>query len=337
MGTEIKSLKRSLKVIGALFITLSATTPASSVFIIAPGVVQQAGTGAFLSFAIAAVISLCNAFVYAELSSAYPLAGGEYAMVGRILGPFAGFVIMGLNTINMILITAVIALGIGNYVGFLFPGVSTVTLGIAVVAITTLFGILHIRTNALILGVFLLIELLALAVLAWLGFDSMVNPFSDFIFNPVNLDTAGNLQPASLGTIGLAVSVAVFAYNGYGNAVYFAEETHDAPRNIARVIFWALAITVIAETVPVTAMLLGSSDLKALFGSSNMLGEFITEHGGSTLGKAISLGIAAAIFNAAIACILMVARIFYSTGRDRVWPHFINRAMTDIHNRFHSP
>ena len=108
--------------------------------------------------------------------------------------------------------------------------------------------------------------------------------------------------------IGLAVSVAVFAYNGYGNAVYFAEETLDAPRNIARVILWALVITVFAETVPVTAMLLGASDLKALFGSSNMLGDFITERGGSTLGKVISLGIASAIFNASIACILNVHR-----------------------------
>jgi amino acid transporter len=334
---EIKNLKRSLKLLGALLLTLSATTPASSVFIIAPGVVQQAGTGAFLSFALAALISLSSAYVYAELSSAFPLTGGEYAIVGRVLGPFAGFVVLGLNIITMIFIAAVLPLGIGNYIGFLFPGTSSVTLALWVVVLSTVCGILHIRTNAVITGIFLSGEVLALVVVSVLGFGHITRPLSDLMFHPVTLGLAGQLQPASIGMIGLATSVAVFAYNGYGNAVYFGEETYDAPRSIARAILWALVIAVIAEAVPVTAMLMGAPDLKALFGSQNMLGDFIADRGGKTLGMIISLGIAFAIFNANLAYVLMIARQFYSTGRDRVWPPVVNRVLTHIYNRFHSP
>jgi len=72
--------------LGALLITLSAVTPAASVFIIAPGVIKQAGTGAIWSFLAAAVVGVFMAFVYAELASALPLTGGEYAIVGRTLG-----------------------------------------------------------------------------------------------------------------------------------------------------------------------------------------------------------------------------------------------------------
>jgi amino acid transporter len=337
MHIEIPSLKRSMKLLGALLITLSAITPASSIFIIAPGVVQQAGTGAFLSFVAGAVVSLLTAFVYAELSSAYPLAGGEYTIVGRILGPLPGFIVLGLNIISLILITAVIALGLGNYIGFLFPGVSPVTIGIAGVIVTTLFGILNIRTNAMITGLFLIIETAVLIVLSWLGFAHVERPFTDLLMHPLHLSTAGALEPTPVGLIGLATTVAIFAYNGYGNAVYLGEEIHDAPKRIGPAILWSLAIGVVAETVPITAVLMGAPDLQSLLGSSTMLGDFIKIVGGEKLNTVISLGIALAIINANIAFIVMVARQLFSTGRDHVWTPAINNAFMRIHKRYHSP
>jgi amino acid transporter len=337
MHLEIKSLKREMKLLGALLITLSAITPASSIFIIAPGVVQQAGTGAFISFIIGAIVSLLTAYVYAELSSAFPLTGGEYTIVGRILGPFPGFVILGLNLITLILIVAVIALGIGNYAALLFPNVSPVTAGLVTVVITTLSAILNIRTNAVITGAFLMLEFLALLVLSVLGFGHISRPLADLFTHPIYLTGAGDLVPVSFGIIGLATSVAIFVYNGYGNAVYLGEETHDAPRRVASAIMWSFFIGAVAEMVPITAVLLGAPDLKALFASQNMFSDFITATGGETLSKAMGLSVALAIINANIAFVVLVARLLYSTGRDHVWPHAVNHALTRVHARFHSP
>ena len=106
--TAPKDLQRSMKVLGALILTLSAATPASSVFVIVPDVLSQAGTGALIAMGLAALIAVCVAQVYAELGSAFPLAGGEYAMVGRTLGPWAGFAVLGLNLANSLLATAVL-------------------------------------------------------------------------------------------------------------------------------------------------------------------------------------------------------------------------------------
>jgi amino acid transporter len=103
------------------------------------------------------------------------------------------------------------------------------------------------------------------------------------------------------------------------------------------VIFLSLAITIVAEAVPVTALLMGSADLKALFGSSNMLTEFVTRFGGEKLNIVVSLGVALAIFNALIAMVLMCSRVFYSSGRDNVWAAPISRALARVHARFHSP
>ena len=331
------ALKRSMKLLGTLLITVSAITPASSVFIIAPGVIQQAGSGAFLSFVAAAIVGVFMAYVYAELSSAFPISGGEYAIVGRTVGPFAGFVVLGLVLVTLVLIVAVIALGVGTYLGAVFPDLPPATTAAVTVIIATFLAVLNIRTNAVVTGIFLAIEILALIVLSVLGFAHASRPITDLLFHPMVLGGDGALAAAPVAAIGLATSVAIFSYNGYGQAVYFGEETQDAPRHIARAILWALAITVFAELVPVTALLLGAPDLKELLGSQNMLGDFITARGGQTLNTIISLAIALAIFNAVIAIILQVARLLFSTARDRVWSPGLNRVLASTHKRFHSP
>ena len=74
---DTQGLHRSLTAFDAVMITLSAISPASSVFIILPGVIALAGSGALLTQVLAAINVLCMAHVYAELSSANPQAGAE--------------------------------------------------------------------------------------------------------------------------------------------------------------------------------------------------------------------------------------------------------------------
>ncbi len=331
------SFSRNMKMIGCLLITLSSVTPASSIFIVVPGVVEQAGSGALVSFALAAFISLLTAYVYAELSSAFPLTGGEYAIVGRTLGPLAGFIILGLNLVVLLLNISVVALGLGSYIGAILPGTSPVHDGLACVVFTTLCAILNVRTNALITGAFLALELIALVVVTVLGFLSPARSWVSLVAHPVFLDAAGHLAPAGIGVIGLATSVAIFAFYGYGNAVYLGEETHDAPRQIARAVLWALVISVVSQALPLAAALHGAPDLAAMFSSDTMFGDFVRNRGGAGLGVAINLAVALAIVNADIAVVVLVSRMLFSSGRDAVWAAPVNQALTLVHKRFGSP
>lgn len=329
-------LQRSMKVFGTLLLTLSTSTPASSVFTVVPGLLLASGSGAFLSMALAAVVGLFMAFVYAELSSAFPVAGGEYAIVGRVMGALPGFMVMGVYLVVSLLIPAVMALAIATYLGVLNPTLPTIPTAILTVALATLIGILNIRTNAVLTGVFLLVEMLALTVMAALGFFHVSRPLTDLILHPVLL-SGTSLVHAPIAIIGMTTSIAIFAYNGFGAAVNFSEEMHEPERHVARAILWALAITVIAELLPVTGVLMGAPNLKALFNGGNMFGEFIAGRGGSALNTGISLGVALAIFNATIAVLLVAARVTFSTGRDGVWSRPISQALALTHGRFHSP
>ena len=328
--------QRSMHRLGTLLITLSGITPAASVFIMGSDVIRQAGTGAVICFAAAALLGLTTAYVYAELSSAFPLTGGEYSMIGRTLGPSFGFMALGLNIIGGALGQAVTALGLAEYLGVVVPGLPAFPVALAATAGVTVISILNVRVNAVITGIFLLVELAALGVLVALGVIHPHRGLDVVALHPVMLAGAG-LVPTSWVAIGLASAAAIYAYNGYGGAVFFGEEMFEARTRLAWVVFWSLGIAVLAEFAPIIAAMIGAGDLKAVLGADSPLAAFITAAGGPWLAKAVSLGVAFAIVNAMIAIALINARQLYASGRDRVWPRVLNRAVTALHPRFNSP
>src|SRR5215211_4971459 len=168
-GDKVRPLVRGMGVSGALFLTLSAETPASSVFVIIPGVIAAAGSGALLSMLIAGVVALCMALTYGELGSTFPSAGGEYAIVGQILGPVAGFATLGINLFNLLLSCAVLSLGVAYYLSAVFPEPAPRATALIALALATGLGVLNIRSSAAVTGAFLLVELVALGLVTALG------------------------------------------------------------------------------------------------------------------------------------------------------------------------
>ena len=326
-----------MKLVGCLLITVSCVTPASSVFIVIPGVVHIAGSGALISAMIGGLISLMVAFVYAELGSAFPLTGGEYAMVGRVMGPSAGFIILGLNLVVLLLGIAVIALGLGTYVHAVLPQSSAMVDGLICLVLTTLCALLSVQTNALITGLFLLLELVALVVVTALGFIGPSNPWASLFIDPMMASATGQMVPVTLGNIGLGTSAAVFAFYGFSSAIYLGEETEGASRHVASAVLWALAISVIAQSVPLMALLHAAPSTPQLWRSETMFGDLVLARGGPHLATAINLTVALAIINANIAIVILASRVLFSTGRDQVWSGAINAALVRIEPRFHSP
>jgi amino acid transporter len=335
-STAAPPFRRSMHRLGTLLITLSGITPAASVFIMGSDVIRQAGTGAVICFAAAAVLGLTTAYVYAELSSAFPLTGGEYSMIGHTLGPSYGFMALGLNIFGGALGQAVTALGLAEYLGVVVADLPPLPVALVATAIVTVISILNVRVNAVITGVFLLVEFVALGVLVALGLIHPQRGLDVVALHPVMLAGA-HLAPTSWVTIGLASAAAIYAYNGYGGAVFFGEEMFEARTRLHWVVFWSLGIAVVAEFAPIIAAMVGAGDLKAVLGAQTPLAAFIAADGGPWLAKAVSLGVAFAIINAMIAIALINARQLYASGRDRVWPGPVNRAVTALHPRFNSP
>lgn len=333
----LRPLTRSLGVVGVLFLTLSVTTPASSVFVIVPVMFQEAGTGAGIALAIAALVCVTTAFIYAELSSAWPVAGGEYVMVAHTLGPAAGFAMLGVNAVNNLLFPPVAALGVSALLETVVPGLPAVPVAVAVMVGATLVALLNIRVNAWITGVFLAVEVAALAVVAGLGFGDPARELAPLLAAPVMPGPDGTLVPATPAAIGVATTIAIFALNGYGMAVYFGEEMHEAPRRIATAILAALVVTLLLEAVPLLAGLAGAGDLSTFLTADDPFGALVAAKGGDGSARWVAIAIVVAIVNAIIACVLATARFFYSTARDRSWGRPVDVWLGAIHPRLESP
>jgi amino acid transporter len=276
------------------------------------------------------------AMCWAELGSAYPVVGGSYSVVTRVLGRPVGFLTFVAVLVTTIIIPSSIALGAGQYLAVIWPGENANLVGAAIMLITAAMAILSIRFNAWITGVFLALELTVVAAVSVLGLAHIRQPISALL-SPHTFTAAGVATPASIGLLLSGVAIAIYSYNGYDAPVTYSEETEGPRRGIARAIFWSLAITVAAELTPVTLALLSSPSLAALTTAATPMSYMLTQTGGATLNTAISLGVAVAIFNATLAINLSFGRIIYSSGRDKAWPEPISRWIGSIHPTLRTP
>jgi amino acid transporter len=327
---------RTMGAVGALFITLSGLSPSIGVFVVGADVLREAGSATFLCFAAAGLLGAAIANVYAELAAAFPETGGEYTIVGRILGPSWGLAMLGLNLLAFSIGPAVTGLGVASYLSAVLPGVEPAPTAMALVALCMGLSILNVRLNAVVTGLFLAVELASLALVAWLGFAHPHRELGEAL-RPVLLGAAGRLEPVSVASLGLGVAAAIYAFDGYGAVVYLGEELHEAPRKIAKVVFWALGLGALFMLTPILGALVGAPSLQALFGSEHPLPDLAAALGGPVVSKVLSLAVALALFNAMIASALMGGRHLYSSGRDGVWPKGMSAALAHLHPRFNSP
>ncbi len=123
-----QQLARAMGVLGNICVTVSGVTPTASIFIIAPVAFANQGSGTFLAFIIAAVIGLGMGMCYAELGSAFPIAGGQYSIIARVLGRPVGFLAFADYLVLTVFVPSSIALGAGQYVALLWPGFNNANL-----------------------------------------------------------------------------------------------------------------------------------------------------------------------------------------------------------------
>jgi amino acid transporter len=327
-----QKLSRSLGVVGGTLLTLSCVTPASSLFVLVPGLFNSLGTATAMTIGIGAIICVAVAFAYSELGTLIPSAGGEYAMVGTLAGRFAGWLSFIQSLIVVMIVPSVIAVGTAAYLAPIVH-VSGPVAGAAVMLASTVAGLLDLRANAWITGIFLVLEVIAAGVVSVLGFAHQQRGFSS-LFHGVMADSQGHGNAVGFSAVLTAMGVALFVTQGFSTAIYLSEELENPRRNVARTVLWTLGLSCVVIMVPVIAVTLGAPDLATLTGGD--LSGMVAGWSNSTLGTFISLCIALAIINAGIVMVIQNSRVLFASGRDRAWPEPVNKAFGTL-NRFGAP
>ncbi|MFF7100039.1 APC family permease [Streptomyces nigra] len=327
-----RQLKRSIGVVGGTLLTLSCVTPASTLFVVVPDLFGSLGTATALTIAIGSLLCVAVAFCYSELGTLVPSAGGEYAMVSTLAGRLAGWLVFVLSLLVVMVVPPVIAMGTADYLAPIVHLDPALT-GAGVMLLATLAGLLDLRANAWITGIFLVLEVIAAAVVAVLGFaHAERGPASLVSLEVAGADGRTDTVTALLVVSGLAI--ALFITQGFSTAVYLSEELENPRRNVARTVLATLALSTVIILVPVVALTLGASDVAELTGGD--LSAMVTAWSNSAVGTFVSLCVALAIINAGIVMVIQNSRVLFASARDKAWPRPVNDVLSRL-GRFGSP
>jgi len=327
-----QKLKRSIGVVGGTLLTLSCVTPASTLFVIVPDLFSSLGTATALCLAIGALLCIPVAFCYSELGTLIPSAGGEYAMVSTLAGRLAGWLAFVMSLLVVMIVPPVIAMGTADYLAPIVHLDPSWT-GAGVMIAATLAGLLDLRANAWITGIFLVLEVIAAGVVALLGFAHAhrgVGALTSFQIAGEN----AHVNPVTAMMVLSGLAIALFATQGFSTAVYLSEELEDPRRNVARTVLATLVISSVVILVPVTAITLGAGDLKSL--TAGNISSMVIAWSNSAVGTFVSLCVALAIINAGIVMVIQNSRVLFASARDKAWPSPVNNALAKL-GRFGSP
>ncbi|MGW4895752.1 APC family permease [Kitasatospora sp. NPDC004240] len=331
-GAAPQKLKRSIGVVGGTLLTLSCVTPASTLFVIVPDLFASIGSATALAIAIGSVLCIAVAFCYSELGTLIPSAGGEYAMVGTLAGKLAGWLVFVLSLIVVMIVPSVIALGTAEYLAPVMH-VNEAVAGAVVMLAATLAGLLDLRANAWITGVFLVLEVVAAGVVSVLGFTH-ANPDAPSLLHGVVAGEDGTAGAVKIGAVVGALGIALFITQGFSTAVYLSEELENPRRNVSRTVLWTLGISAAVILIPVVAITVGAPDLQTL--TSGGISGLVETWSNSAVGTFVSLCVALAIINAGIVMVIQNSRVLFASARDKAWPEPVNKAFSTL-GRFGSP
>src|SRR5437899_10130359 len=220
-----QELKRKINVLGNLALVLSDITPTASLLIVGTVVIVTAGSGSIAAYLIGCFLAINVALCMGELGSMFPVAGGLFSIVTRVLGKPIGFIAMVDYMGQAVFLPATVAIGIGVYLAIFIPGIPQNIIAAIVMIVVTGAALLAIRFNAILTAFFLALESLVVIALAISGLVHLQQPLS-ILTSPVMTNGSGGISAAALSAIVLAIAVAMFSVNGYDSAINFSVETH---------------------------------------------------------------------------------------------------------------
>jgi amino acid transporter len=326
---------RSLSGFGVIVLTLSVLSPGVSIFVSGGTIIQEAGSAAIAAFLLGTLINYCQTSMAAELGSAYPTAGYDYAAVGYAIGDWAGGTtyIAGLFTLPLFLNTS--AVGIAIYLKPLFPSLNEDLITYITVAVCTALAMLNIRSSERITGLFLLIEVVALLLVAGLGVLHIQPGVQELIIHPMAWKN-GAWVGVGLGALALASTNASWSIAGSSQALFFCEDM-KRPATVGRIMMLCFGLTAILETAPVIGTIIGSHHLRTVLAQDAPFEAFLAQYLPDFGMKLVSLSIAVAIFNASLAGFIGMGRNLFAMGRTQLFTPALNRALMRLTPKSDAP
>jgi basic amino acid/polyamine antiporter, APA family len=275
-------------------------------------------------------VALAGAFSYAELGALFPRAGGQYVYLRDALHPLAGF-LYGWALLLIIESGAIAAVAItfATYTQRLTGAAEAfrVPVAIAALVVLSIVNYLGVKPGSRVLNVLVVLKVAALAILIAAGFLVAAHPTWLEDVRP-----AGAGTPSTMVAFGAAMVPILFAYGGWQNANYVAEEIDNPRRNLPLSLV-AGTLAVIAIYVTANLAYVRALGLAGLAGTTTPAADVARRMFGAPGDAFVSAAIAISTFGFLNLAILAPTRVYYAMAADGVFVP----ALARLHPRFKTP
>jgi APA family basic amino acid/polyamine antiporter len=282
------------------------------------------------AWAAGGAIALAGAFAYAELGALFPRVGGQYAYLRDGLHPLAGF-LYGWALLAVIESGAIaaVAIAFASYTLRLVgqPRVSPIPLAIFALLILSAVNFVGVKPGSRVLNVLVVLKIGALAILIVFGF---LAPSHELWWSATR--ASANADRSAILAFGAAMVPILFAYGGWQNANYVAEEIENPQRNLPISIIGG-TIAVVAIYILVNVVYLRALGLEGLAATTTPAADAARRMFGPLGDRFVTAAIAISTFGFLDLAILAPTRVYYAMAADgSFFP-----ALAQLHPRFRTP
>jgi basic amino acid/polyamine antiporter, APA family len=289
----------------------------AGIYVLLGAATAQAGPLVWVAFLIAAVLSALTGLSYAELSSMFPSAAGEYEYTRHAWPEWIAFVVGWTMIMGLVVAAATVSIGFGRYVAY-FIDVDARLAALGLLVAVSLIATLGIKQSARLTVGLSAVQVGGLLLVVAIGAPHV---------GDVDL-LAG---PGAAGVLGAAALV-FFAFIGFDEVITLAEETRDPTRTVPRALLLALGLsTLLYITVAIAAVsVLGAAALGA---SPRPLADVMAHVLGDRGATVVAAIAVLTTTNTTLLALTAASRVTYGMAKAGALP----RALAGVHPRRGTP
>ena len=269
------------------------------------------------------LVMLVGALCYAELGSAYPDAGGEYAFLGRAWGADVALLFAWARcSIIQTGAIAAVAFIFGDYAQVLMPlgeqgPAIYAALVVAALTVLNVLGSTESRRVQWVLTVVSVLALVAMAVGGLILGDGGAGQAAavEAAASEAEVATTALSFNELAGMLGMGMVFVLLTYGGWNEAAYLSGEIRDVGRNMLRVLLFGTAI-IVALYVLVNLAYLQVFGLEGLRSTHAVGADMSRLLAGRWAAVLLSVLVCCTALGTVNACIFTGGRVYVSLGRD---------------------
>jgi amino acid transporter len=309
-------LKREISLIQATSINMIDMVGIGP-FVTIPLVIGKLGPHFLYAWMLGAAISFIDAFIWSELGSAYPKAGGSYNFLreeyGRRWGKLLSFLFVWQTTIQAPLVVASGAIGFAQYASYLYPLNPAEQKVVSGGLVLLLVGLLYREIKA-IGRISVLLWVSVILILIWIiaaGFTYHA-PVSGWLDSALALPDLSMMFFVALGSASVKT---IYSYLGYYNVCHLGGEIRNPEVNIPRSIFISvggISVLYLLLNLSVVRVIPWQEAMHSPFVASDLIGRVFGHQAGMAATALVLLIAFASLF----AVMLGYSRIPYAAALD---------------------